>query len=210
MDGIEHNIGILRLYLGQYLGIENRKDNSPDGYVQGKEHKKECGKQNTCREGIVMNEGVQVVLLGMVMIVLAGGFCAFAIRLYFSGARKSMKKKGVLMTATVQATVTKYSSYANVDSYTFSNRDIQPCNPTVEYEFYIDGKKYSGEGPGVESTDKTVKVYYNPADPEMNCTYEQMELWNGKKANKSLIYVFIILGIIMFVLIVALLRNIMN
>lgn len=52
--------------MGQYLGIENRKDNSPDGYVQGKEHKKECGKQNTCREGIVMNEGVQVVLLGMV------------------------------------------------------------------------------------------------------------------------------------------------
>ena len=157
-----------------------------------------------CREGIVMDEGVQVALLGMAIIVLAGGFCVFAIWLLSSKARKTMKEKGILMTATAQAKVTNYSSYRNVDSYTSSNPDIRPCDPTVEYEFYINGNKYSGIGPGKVSEDKTVKVYYNPADPEMNCTYAQMELWNGKTANKSLLYVFIILGILIFGLIAVL------
>ena len=59
-----------------------------------------------CREGIVMDEGVQVALLGMAIIVLAGGFCVFAVWLLSSKARKTMKEKGILMTATAQAKVT--------------------------------------------------------------------------------------------------------
>ena len=53
-----------------------------------------------------MDEGVQVALLGMAIIVLAGGFCVFAVWLLSSKARKTMKEKGILMTATAQAKVT--------------------------------------------------------------------------------------------------------
>ena len=150
-----------------------------------------------------MDEGFTIIILGLVILGIVTAFCIVAIKLLYSGARKSMKTKGVLMTATAEARITQLRTYRNVDSYTASNKDMSDSWPDVEYEFTAGGKTYTGKGPGSGAKDTTIKIYYNPDDPEMNCTETQMDLWNGKTGNKTIKIVLVIVGVLAGLLLLA-------
>lgn len=143
-----------------------------------------------------MDERFILFILGFAILGFVMAFCIVAVKLLYSGARKSMKEKGVLMTATAQAQITGQNTYRNVDGYSAPNKDMSDSWPDVEYEFSAGGKTYAGKGPGIGSEDNTIKIYYNPEDPEMNCTETQMDLWNGKTGNKAMLCVLISIGVV--------------
>ena len=137
-----------------------------------------------------MSEGLQMVLLGLALIGLVIIFIAVTLWIYFSGARKAMKKKGDLMTATTDATITK--SYSTFDEHLISSD--KTGEERVEYKFSVNGKPYTGKGKGHGQEGSTIKIYYNPEDPNMNLTDTHMDIWNGKTAKKTFLYVLIAIG----------------
>ncbi len=143
-----------------------------------------------------MDERALIIIVALAVICMTIAFSAFVIRILYSGARKSMKEKGVLMTSTAEALITHQRTYNNVDGYLASNKDISSSWPDIEYEFIVDGKEYNGKGPGIGAEGTKIKIFYNPNDPAMNCTVTQMDLWNGKTGKKGMIYALITIGCI--------------
>ena len=138
----------------------------------------------------------RLIIVAAVVIGITIAFTALVIHMLYSGARKSMKKKGALMTSTAEALITKLRTYNDVDGYSAPNKDISLSWPDVEYEFFADGERYTGKGPGSGDEGSNIKIYYNPDDPEMNCTETQMDLWNGKTGNKAMLCVLISIGVV--------------
>ena len=60
--------------------------------------------------------------------------------------------------------------------------------------FSVNGKPYTGKGKGHGQEGSTIKIYYNPEDPNMNLTDTHMDIWNGKTAKKTFLYVLITIG----------------
>ena len=138
---------------------------------------------------------------GMIFLDICIGVLGLIMALGFIAANDSRRKRFKVMKArTIGMVVTTESTYQMNTNW---RRDDTPSmkrheERTARYTFNIDGIEYHGVGECslFKFSGSTVKIYYNPDNPNENCTVYEKRWQTG---NGEALVTLIIVGIIILV-----------